>query len=381
MRDRSSCLKTNAAEARRSKRRRSCRPLQAEASRGADARRRCRGSRGAAQNQATAERRNAVQRRQPGVGRAVAASRRKPSAGADAKLPAEEPKPILLWRPGRFDRRPRCEAHGRSRRAAARRAASAQPHRSARPAAAARDERQRGRPAARAAATPREAERAAQAEVRPQRAASATAASRAGRSRHRPRRRTGATADGRDSEGQAAGQPAGPSRPSRPSRARSGRRASIRIRPSPSSPRCATSCRRSSRWPEGRQRIDKWLFFARVVKSRSLAAKLAQAGRVRINRRQDRRRPPTSVKPGDVLTITLERRILVYKVLDAGARRGPAEEARTLYEDLTPPPAPKASACPTRSPRCAMPAAAGRPRGSAATPTGCAATTRPRSRP
>jgi ribosome-associated heat shock protein Hsp15 len=85
-----------------------------------------------------------------------------------------------------------------------------------------------------------------------------------------------------------------------------------------------------------RQRIDKWLFFARVVKSRSLAAKLAAAGRVRING-QKTTQASDLVKPGDGLTITLERRILVYKVLDAGSRRGPAEEARKLYEDLSPP--------------------------------------------
>jgi ribosome-associated heat shock protein Hsp15 len=89
-----------------------------------------------------------------------------------------------------------------------------------------------------------------------------------------------------------------------------------------------------------RQRIDKWLFFARVVKSRSLAAKLAVAGRVRINR-DKASQASDLVKPGDVLTITLDRRILVYKMIDAGKRRGPAEEARTLYEDLSPPPTPK----------------------------------------
>ena len=92
-----------------------------------------------------------------------------------------------------------------------------------------------------------------------------------------------------------------------------------------------------------RQRIDKWLFFARVVKSRSLAAKLASAGRVRINR-DKASQPSDFVKPGDVLTITLERRILVYKVLDAGKRRGPSEEARLLYEDMSPPPAAKGDA-------------------------------------
>ncbi|RCS23657.1 RNA-binding S4 domain-containing protein [Phyllobacterium salinisoli] len=88
-----------------------------------------------------------------------------------------------------------------------------------------------------------------------------------------------------------------------------------------------------------RQRIDKWLFFARVVKSRSLAAKLATGGRVRVNREKvDQAAHP--VKIGDVLTITLERRVLVYKVLATGHRRGPAEEARLLYEDVSPQPSP-----------------------------------------
>lgn len=87
---------------------------------------------------------------------------------------------------------------------------------------------------------------------------------------------------------------------------------------------------------DGRQRIDKWLFFARAVKSRSLAAKLTLSGRIRINRDKAAQASDT-VKPGDVLTITLDRRILVWKVLNAGWRRGPAEEARELYEDLSPP--------------------------------------------
>lgn len=91
---------------------------------------------------------------------------------------------------------------------------------------------------------------------------------------------------------------------------------------------------------DGRQRIDRWLFFARVVKSRSLAAKLAQAGRVRVNGEKTDQAADL-VRQGDVLTITIERRILVYKVVDAGLRRGPAEEARRLYEDLSPPPSPK----------------------------------------
>ena len=94
---------------------------------------------------------------------------------------------------------------------------------------------------------------------------------------------------------------------------------------------------------EGRQRIDKWLFFSRAVKSRSLAAKLVVAGRVRINR-DKAAQASDLVKAGDVLTMTLDRRILVWKVLDSGTRRGPAEEARLLYEDMSPPPAPKGEA-------------------------------------
>ena len=88
---------------------------------------------------------------------------------------------------------------------------------------------------------------------------------------------------------------------------------------------------------EERQRIDRWLFFARVVKSRSLAAKLVQAGRVRVNRDKVGQ-AAHAVKADDVLTITLDRRVLVYRVIAPGARRGPAEEARLLYEDLTPAP-------------------------------------------
>jgi ribosome-associated heat shock protein Hsp15 len=91
---------------------------------------------------------------------------------------------------------------------------------------------------------------------------------------------------------------------------------------------------------EGRQRVDKWLFFARVAKSRTLGGKFAIEGRVRING-EKATHAADIVKVGDVLTMTLERRILIYRIVQAGTRRGPAEEARTLYEDLTPAPAAK----------------------------------------
>lgn len=89
--------------------------------------------------------------------------------------------------------------------------------------------------------------------------------------------------------------------------------------------------------PPDRQRIDKWLYFARVVKTRALAVKLVTSGHIRIN--GDKKRVPSAtVKPGDVLTIVMPRRVFVYRVIGCGERRGPASEARLLYEDLSPPP-------------------------------------------
>ncbi len=89
-----------------------------------------------------------------------------------------------------------------------------------------------------------------------------------------------------------------------------------------------------------KQRVDKWLFFARVVKSRSLAAKLAAGGHVRVNGVKINQ-AAYGIKIDDVLTISLNQQIIIYKVLNGGERRGPAPEARLLYEDLSPPPPPK----------------------------------------
>lgn len=87
---------------------------------------------------------------------------------------------------------------------------------------------------------------------------------------------------------------------------------------------------------DGRLRIDKWLWFARVVKTRTLAHKLAVSGRVRINReKNDNAARP--VKVGDVLTITFDSGVRILRITGIGARRGPAPEARLLYEDLSPP--------------------------------------------
>lgn len=84
-----------------------------------------------------------------------------------------------------------------------------------------------------------------------------------------------------------------------------------------------------------RQRLDRWLVFARAVKSRSLAQKLIEAGAVRVNSDKTLH-VDHPVAPGDVLTMSLQSRLLVWKILDPGTRRGPPEEARSLYEDLSP---------------------------------------------
>ena len=85
-----------------------------------------------------------------------------------------------------------------------------------------------------------------------------------------------------------------------------------------------------------RQRIDKWLFFARVAKSRSLAQERVAAGHVIVNG-QTVRQPSHQLKIGDRLEITMPERDLVLVVKLPGERRAPYEEARLLYEDLTPP--------------------------------------------
>ncbi|GHD18539.1 RNA-binding S4 domain-containing protein [Tianweitania populi] len=85
-----------------------------------------------------------------------------------------------------------------------------------------------------------------------------------------------------------------------------------------------------------RQRLDKWLFFARLQKSRTLAAKLVAAGKIRVNRDKVDN-PARSLKVGDVLTITFQNQVLVVRVEQPGTRRGPPAEARTLYANLSAP--------------------------------------------
>jgi len=82
----------------------------------------------------------------------------------------------------------------------------------------------------------------------------------------------------------------------------------------------------------GRQRLDKWLWFARVVKTREDEAKLVESGKVRLNG-QKTLKPGHGVRPGDVLTIVLNTRVRVLHVEGMAQRRGPAETARLLYRE------------------------------------------------
>jgi ribosome-associated heat shock protein Hsp15 len=80
-------------------------------------------------------------------------------------------------------------------------------------------------------------------------------------------------------------------------------------------------------------RIDKFLWFARVVKTRSLAQSLAEGGHMRLaGRVVDRAH--TAVRVGDVLSLAVHGRVRVLKVLALPRRRGPPAEARTLYEEV-----------------------------------------------
>lgn len=111
--------------------------------------------------------------------------------------------------------------------------------------------------------------------------------------------------------------------------------------------------------PAGDQlRLDKWLWYARVVKSRTLAAGLIEDGKVRLNRER-MTKPSQTVRIGDVLTISVGSRVRILEVAAIGTRRGPAPEAQALYVDRSSPPPPPAEPLPPMSGE--RPSGAGRP--------------------
>ncbi len=85
------------------------------------------------------------------------------------------------------------------------------------------------------------------------------------------------------------------------------------------------------------QRLDRWLWFARSVKSRTLAAALIDSGKIRVNAVKVVK-PSFGVKIGDVVVSAANKDVRILQVKGLGARRGPASEAQLLYEDLTPVP-------------------------------------------
>src|SRR5215470_6684380 len=103
-------------------------------------------------------------------------------------------------------------------------------------------------------------------------------------------------------------------------------------------------------------RVDKWLWAARVFKTRGLAADACDGGKVDVN--EQAAKPAKALRPGDMIRVTLpqgRRRILKVAALDD--RRGSATMARALYEDLTPPepPRPRWAAPPARPPGAGRP--------------------------
>jgi ribosome-associated heat shock protein Hsp15 len=103
-------------------------------------------------------------------------------------------------------------------------------------------------------------------------------------------------------------------------------------------------------------RVDKWLWAARVFKTRTLAAAACSGGKVDVN--GDAAKPSKPVRPGDRLEITLPRGRRILRVTALADRRGSAGQAALLYEDLTPPPPPREA---RTAPPAYRPPGAGRP--------------------
>lgn len=95
----------------------------------------------------------------------------------------------------------------------------------------------------------------------------------------------------------------------------------------------------------GRVRLDKWLWHARFFRTRGLAAAVVERGRVRLNGARVTK-PGRAVGPGDTLTFVQGDRVRVVRVRAVAARRGPALDAQTLYDDLDAPPAAPAGPAP-----------------------------------
>jgi ribosome-associated heat shock protein Hsp15 len=111
---------------------------------------------------------------------------------------------------------------------------------------------------------------------------------------------------------------------------------------------------------DDRQRVDRWLWHARLARTRTAAAELAESGRVRLNgdRVTASSRP---VKIGDMLTVSLRAGVKILKVRGMSERRGGAPDAQALYEDCSPPSGPRAAQEETDPPVAPREPGSGRP--------------------
>ena len=116
-----------------------------------------------------------------------------------------------------------------------------------------------------------------------------------------------------------------------------------RSRPSDRHPEVRAQRASKGDGPPARQRIDKWLWHARMLRTRSAAAALVEAGYVRLNGRRITG-PSQLVRAGDVITLALDRAVRVLKVEGFCERRGGPAAARALYREMTTGSGPKASA-------------------------------------
>ena len=106
--------------------------------------------------------------------------------------------------------------------------------------------------------------------------------------------------------------------------------------------------------PSDRIRLDKWLWQARFFKTRALSARVVSGGHVRVNSVRVSK-PAHGVGAGDVLTFAQAQQVRVVRIVAIGIRRGPAAEARGLYDDLDPPDAPAGPAVVRDAPRPHVP--------------------------
>ena len=97
------------------------------------------------------------------------------------------------------------------------------------------------------------------------------------------------------------------------------------------------------------QRLDKWLWHARLFRTRSLAARAIAQGRLRVNGTRVIK-PAHALHPGDGLTVTLDQSVRVLRVAGFSDRRAGAAQAPALFDDLAPPPAPPPAPITTANP-------------------------------